>query len=468
MNSIDPHADATTAQPAPRHRRTRAPTPASGPADATPAPSPAPPAPAEATPAAPPPRLTLVQRLRQFGLLALNGHAPAGHPAAPSAPSAAAPDATPSAAETAMRDARPTQLALPLPDVATPAAFALPDALQKRYLVGADNKYYFRDRDQALAFEDLGHRLRTAHDDPDVAASMVELARAKGWSRIRVRGSAAFKHAAWLAAAERGLEVSGHRPDARDKARLAERLAQHEQQTREQHPANQIERQEALPATPATPAKARPRRKRAATTRAPAATSADAPAAPTPTPVPEQQHDLGPQQRRAVERLRSFLRQRGDSEAAIALTVDVAAGALSQRRSHFGQLLAHAPAPYQYDPENDMSYFATLLTDRGEQTIWGVDLERALADSGATIGDGVALIQPDHRPVTVSGRELDGDGKPTGRRVPIGADRNRWEVISLDNARDFAAQTVAPALARTVAPARTPQHTREGPAARER
>lgn len=151
---------------------------------------------------------------------------------------------------------------------------------------------------------------------------------------------------------------------------------------------------------------------------------------------------MNPHQQAAINGLKRFLRQRGDSAETIEMTAALATDALLQHRAHFGELLEHGPARYQHDPDNDMSYFATLRTPQGRQTIWGVDLKRTLEDSGAAIGEAIVLAQPDHRPVTVSGPKRDGNGKTTGRRISIGADRNRWEVISLDNARDFARQPV--------------------------
>ncbi|WP_426233568.1 BID domain-containing protein, partial [Pararhizobium sp. DWP3-4] len=57
-----------------------------------------------------------------------------------------------------------------------------------------------------------------------------------------------------------------------------------------------------------------------------------------------------------------------------------------------GRLVEHGKAPYGQDPQNRDSYFVTLETDTGKkQTTWGVDLERALAASGAKAGDRIGL-----------------------------------------------------------------------------
>ena len=59
-----------------------------------------------------------------------------------------------------------------------------PEIIRKRYLAEA-GQYFFRDRNNALAFEDKGARIATRTEDPVVAASMVELAIAKGWKELK-------------------------------------------------------------------------------------------------------------------------------------------------------------------------------------------------------------------------------------------------------------------------------------------
>lgn len=73
-----------------------------------------------------------------------------------------------------------------------------------------------------------------------------------------------------------------------------------------------------------------------------------------------------------------------------AVTLFAGADDFTDRRA--GRLVDHGAAPYEHDPKNGLSYFATLENDKGERhTIWGVDLERAIADSGARIGDRIGL-----------------------------------------------------------------------------
>lgn len=81
----------------------------------------------------------------------------------------------------------------------------------------------------------------------------------------------------------------------------------------------------------------------------------------------------------------------------------------------YSTLVEHGAAPYEHRPGGRSSYFATLEDAGGTRTtLWGVDLDRAIAASGAQIGDRVALNVTAMEPVTL----------PNGEE----ATRNRWEV----------------------------------------
>lgn len=96
-----------------------------------------------------------------------------------------------------------------------------PELVRKRYLAEA-GQYYFRDRNNALAFEDKGARIATRNEDPVVAASMVELAIAKGWKELKVSGSESFRRSVWLEASRRGMAVRGYEPKPQDELQLQE------------------------------------------------------------------------------------------------------------------------------------------------------------------------------------------------------------------------------------------------------
>ncbi|MFP3481327.1 LPD7 domain-containing protein, partial [Burkholderia sp. SIMBA_057] len=62
----------------------------------------------------------------------------------------------------------------------------------------------------------------TEHNRPDVVESMVDMAHAKAWGRIRVSGHEQFRREVWVRATLIGIEVSGYEPKAVDVARLTE------------------------------------------------------------------------------------------------------------------------------------------------------------------------------------------------------------------------------------------------------
>ena len=80
-----------------------------------------------------------------------------------------------------------------------------------------------------------------------------------------------------------------------------------------------------------------------------------------------------------------------------------------------GRLVAHGPAPYEHKPGNSASYYVTLETAKGKQkTIWGVDLEGAMAGAKPAIGSQIALEHTGSEAV----------------RLPNGAmtERHSWQV----------------------------------------
>jgi len=57
-----------------------------------------------------------------------------------------------------------------------------------------------------------------------------------------------------------------------------------------------------------------------------------------------------------------------------------------------GRLVAHGQANYENDPNEKMSYFATIMDAAGkEHTLWGVDIKRALDESRLQIGELIQL-----------------------------------------------------------------------------
>jgi hypothetical protein len=93
-----------------------------------------------------------------------------------------------------------------------------------------------------------------------------------------------------------------------------------------------------------------------------------------------------------------------------------------------GKLIAHGADHYNFDEQERMSYFATIQNpDGSEATLWGVDIERAIIDSGAQIDDTIMLANVGQQEVTINKDIRDADGKVVGTEE-IKTHRNAWGV----------------------------------------
>lgn len=98
-------------------------------------------------------------------------------------------------------------------------------------------------------------------------------------------------------------------------------------------------------------------------------------------------------------------------------------------RVMLGVLVRHGRAPLEFRTGGEPSYFVTLKTDRGERTVWGRGLERALVESRTQpqVGEAVGVRENGITPVTFVMRERN----PRGEIVTVSrADtpRGHWIV----------------------------------------
>ncbi|WP_108610797.1 LPD7 domain-containing protein [Aminobacter sp. MSH1] len=241
------------------------------------------------------------------------------------------------------------------------------------------SEFRFKDQPAKTAFRDDGNVLKTATNDDRVAKAMVTMAEAKGWKTISVSGHPDFRREAWLEASLRGMEVKGYKPQQQDLQDLAA--------LRERQERNTIE------------------------------------------PVPERARsgrDVGAaaeRQQEAVQRPQEAIRE--PQAAATAAARQEAPR--SAERAYSGVLLAHGAANYRHDPQERPSYYAIVATAKGEETVWGKDLQRSLADSGAKIGEAVKIAFGGDKSVTVDANKRDAAGKVIGTE-PIDTRRNSWNV----------------------------------------
>ena len=275
----------------------------------------------------------------------------------------------------------------------------VPKEVERQYLRVGD-KYYHPKNADVLAFEDKGNKLETRSNSEQIAESMVRIAEARGWDEIKVSGSETFRREVWLEAASRGMHVKGYEPSEQDKAHLAKRSNDRQ--------ANNFESSD-------SPAKAKdfrvgendhdktvPNRGGIPT----AETTASNPNAPAAAQAPAKPEPQAQAQAQAPERT--------TDDKAIKGTV--------------GVLVAHGADKYLHDEKNTASYFVTTRDGKGvEKTSWGVDLKRAIEESGAKIGDKVAVANEGNQPVTITVPVRDDSGKVVGQETKD-AKRNTWNV----------------------------------------
>jgi len=98
-----------------------------------------------------------------------------------------------------------------------------------------------------------------------------------------------------------------------------------------------------------------------------------------------------------------------------------------------GTLIAHGQAPFDHKEENELNYFAELRTKSNhERTCWGVDLERAISESGVQLGDEIVMTNLGREPVTVLIQVKDEQGNVV-KEQPMQTHRNTW-VVERSNA----------------------------------
>ena len=308
-----------------------------------------------------------------------------------------------------------------------------PERVRKRYL-RAGNQYFLKDAPYQLAFEDLGPYLVTEHNRPDVVESMVDMASAKSWTRIRVSGHEAFRAEVWLQGTLLGIEVSGYEPKAADLARLAD--------ARQARPKNRMEVDASMPpAATQSPPDDNSTLAKAYTSRAETPNAAGGMA----RPVSARSEDQ-PRPNRAEPQVV------GDEP--------------ETPRQYAGELRQHGRAPYLHNPARSDSYYVAFRDARGtERVVWGVDLERAMLSSRAEPGDHVTLENLGRRIVSVKVPILDDNGAVVGEKEKDVC-RNTWQVDVAHRERSTAGSVDLSEGASGMSTATVDASTREGRQAR--
>ncbi|MDI1298616.1 LPD7 domain-containing protein [Methylotenera sp.] len=97
----------------------------------------------------------------------------------------------------------------------------MPPAIKNKYLE-VDGKFYSKDNDRVLVFQDKGDKLATSTDDKKSVQDMIEYAKAKQWQSLSLTGSKEFRREAWLQAESQGIKTKGYTPNEVDMTQLKE------------------------------------------------------------------------------------------------------------------------------------------------------------------------------------------------------------------------------------------------------
>jgi hypothetical protein len=283
------------------------------------------------------------------------------------------------------------------------SGYDVPKSVANQY-VAREGKFLDR-KSETVHFEDKGRSLSTASEDRDVIAHMVEVAKAKNWGELQLKGSEEFRRQAWIAAELAGVPTRGFKPKTQDRAALtaareAMRIGAGEGAGERSNDADKTRTNEMEPADAA--GQKQPASPESTKTGTPGRESAAPEGDRTPATQPSSATSASPIQ---------------DTPTPAGVTA--------------GVLVAHGPAPFNHDEKQNDSYYATVRTQDGERTVWGLDLERAIAASSVQMGQQIELEKGGSRSVTAQQRQFDKKGKELAPKT-VTSRRNEWFVSSPD------------------------------------
>jgi hypothetical protein len=99
--------------------------------------------------------------------------------------------------------------------------YEIPKSVKVHY-VAVDGKFVDRKTEQ-IGFEDTGRKLSTKSEDRKVIENMIAVAEAKNWGTLHIQGTEDFRRQAWMAAEVAGLDSTGYKPTAQDRAAVQAR-----------------------------------------------------------------------------------------------------------------------------------------------------------------------------------------------------------------------------------------------------
>jgi Large polyvalent protein-associated domain 7 len=140
-----------------------------------------------------------------------------------------------------------------------------PQSIAKKYYVEEKNgeRSYFDDyKRSALAMRATDTLVTSKREDLNTIRSMLEIAQARGWQSIEIRGTAEFRREAWIEATAQGIEARGFEPSDSDRQEADRRRG-------ERGPANEIRTQNVPAQAPKADTQALPKDTQAVLTQSP-------------------------------------------------------------------------------------------------------------------------------------------------------------------------------------------------------
>lgn len=280
--------------------------------------------------------------------------------------------------------------------------YELPEKLLAVYSV-QDGKFHDKDT-KALRFEDHGKKLSTPVEDRQVIAHMVDVAAAKNWGQLELKGTETFKQAAWLEAQSRGIETKGYKPNERDLEQLTQ--TKRERDISSDNPASISDKSATKNSINLLAERDR-----------------------SPTPVVDTIKPSAPDAKKQARESSSTpaVANRSDVNQPSGPVVSPETSRATSSRIETGRIVEHGQAKYNFNPNEKENYFVKLATEKGEKLVWGKDLEEAMGKSGSKVGDLVSLEQKGQKHVTIEANKRDSQGKVIGSEE-IAAHRNVWEI----------------------------------------
>lgn len=319
------------------------------------------------------------------------------------------------------QDTQKARAALDAPEagpkvILSKTGYELPESVVGGYTV-KDGK--FNDKDSnALRFEDHGKKLSTPVEDRKVIADMISVAAAKNWDTLELKGTETFKQLAWLEAESRGIQTKGYTPNERDLEQL-DKLRQERGGINglTDKQLNDRTLNSVSPVFEREHAKTAPDRADvAASVKAVAGMAEAAPGVRMASGTMTAAKDV-------ADEAKGKEAEKVDPKKANTAPADKAEPG---HRIESGKLVEHGPAKYKFDPDEKDSYYVKLDTGKGEKTVWGKDLERAITAGKFKQGDPVSLEFKGAKDVVVDANIRDKAGKVVGTQ-PVEAQLNKWE-----------------------------------------